>query len=492
MVRAPWWPGGHCGTRDSHASRISRGTSPDGVVPASVKRNSRLLAVGLVLTLSTSAVAQRFSAGDDVSPRITFLERWLDATAAHRPGALDDSLRQVSTWNQQQLRLVWVDVLTIVSLIRAPDVSLFYVSEPVRGSQNTRQISPVATNRSQQVLYTIGELRRLRAIAKQVSADGKPGRENDVLKRGAMMHADIEMLVGRSNAPANAGSPGPAGATLHMDDGQQLGLTNSVSHWNMGRRLLDGVRPLDSKDAFKTRPDPGADDMVRRWYLAGCAFMLRTRFIEVDHFSRALDLFPNDPEVLFLVASVHETFAGIRMQSVMRSMRGPRDVKFDIQEEGPELRLAEQLYKRVLERNPKQIEARIRLGRVLGLRGRHEEAIAQLRQAEPVEEPILQFYVHLFLGAEFEAQGNGVEARRSYERAKTAAPTAQSPLLGLSRLAEEAGDRAAARELIARVLELPRVEPERGDPWWIYEIVQARAVDEVVADLRQRVVGLPR
>ena len=128
---------------------------------------------------------------------------------------------------------------------------------------------------------------------------------------------------------------------------------------------------------------------------------------------------------------------------------------------------------------------------MLGLRGRHEAAVAQLRQGQSVEEPILRFYVYLFLGAEFEALGNGVEARQAYERAKAVAPTAQSPLLGLSRLAEEAGDRAAARELIVRVLELPRMEPERADPWWVYEIVQARAVDGLLADLRQRIVGLP-
>jgi tetratricopeptide (TPR) repeat protein len=195
--------------------------------------------------------------------------------------------------------------------------------------------------------------------------------------------------------------------------------------------------------------------------------------------------------VLFLVASVHEYFAGVRTQSVMRSMKGPRDVKFDIQEEGAELRLAEQLYKRALDRNPRLIEARIRLGRVLGLRGRHEEAVAQLRQGQTIEEPILRFYVYLFLGAEFEALGNGVEARQLYERAKAVAPTAQSPLLALSRLAEQAGDRAAARELVARVLELPPLEPERADPWWVYEIVQAREVDGMVADLRQRVAGLP-
>jgi tetratricopeptide (TPR) repeat protein len=259
----------------------------------------------------------------------------------------------------------------------------------------------------------------------------------------------------------------------------------------MGRRLLDSVRPLDSKDTIKTRPDPGADETVRRWYVAGCAYMVRTRFIEVDQFTRALELFPNDPEVLFFVASVHEYFAGIRTQSVIRTMKGPRDVKFDILEEGPELRLAEQSYRRALEKNPTLIEARIRLGRVLGLRGRHEEAMEQLGQGRTAEEPVLQFYAHLFLGGEFEAIGNGAEARQSYERAAALAPTAQSPLLALSRLAEQAGDKAAARDFVARVLTLPPNEPERADPWWVYEVVQARAVDALLADVRQRISRLP-
>jgi tetratricopeptide (TPR) repeat protein len=276
-----------------------------------------------------------------------------------------------------------------------------------------------------------------------------------------------------------------------MNDGQQTGLTNTVSHWNMGRRLLDRVRPVDSKSSLKTRPDPGADDTVRRWYLAGCAYMLRTRFIEVSQFIRALELFPDDPEVLFLVASMHEYFAGARTQSVMRTMKAPRGVDFGIQEESTELRLAEQLYKRALERHPKMTEARVRVGRVLGLRGRHEEAVAQLRQGLGAEEPVLQYYAHLFLGGEFEALGNGADARQSYERAATLVPTAQSPLLGLSRLADQAGDRAAARALIAQVMKLPVHDQERADPWWVYEVFPARAVDGLLADVRQRIAKLP-
>jgi len=461
-------------------------------VRVSVKRNSVVLVVGLVLALSPGANAQPFSEGDEVSPRIRRLERWLDATAAHRPGALDDGVRLIGSWNQEELWTVWADVLAIVSLLREPDVSIFYVSEPARPGQVTRQISPVATNRSRQVLYAVGELRRLRAIAKQLSAGASPGPENGILKRGAMLHADVEMLVGRRAGQGSPDRRGPAGATLFFDDGQQLGLTNTVSHWNMGRRLLESVRPAESKTPFKTRPDPGADPTVRQWYLAGCAFMLRTRFIEIDQFSRALELFPNDPDVLFIVASVHEYFAGVRTQSVMRSMKGPRDVNFDIREEGAELRLAEQLYKRALDRNSRFIEARIRLGRVLGLRGRHEEAVAQLRQGQKADEPLLQFYTHLFLGGEFEALGNGAEARQSYERAAALVPTAQSPLLGLSRVADQAGDKAAAREAVTRLLQIPFHDEERADPWWSYEIVQARGVDGLLNDLRQRIVALPK
>jgi hypothetical protein len=447
------------------------------------------------LPLAASGAGAQESAREqeELSPRIARLETWLRAVGQHHPGDLDDSVRLISTWNQEQLRLIWMDALTIVSMVREPSVSLFYVTEPGRAGTNTRQVSPLATNRSRQVLYTGGEMRRLRAIAKQTSPKGEPGPENGILKRGAMLHADIEVLVpARTGVAANSARPGPGGTTLRMDDGQQLGLTSEVSHWDMGRRLLDAVRPPDSKSNLKTRPEPGADDVVRRWYLAGCAYMLRTRLMDTTQFNRALELFPGDPDVLFVVASAHEYLAGVRTQSVMRSMRAPRDVTFGVLEEDAELRLAEQLYKRALERSATLIEARIRLARVLGLRGRHQEAIDQLRQAQTVEEPLMQFYVHLFLGRELEVLGNGPEARQSYERAAALVPTAQSPLLGLSRIADRAGDRTAAREAIARVLELPVHDQDRADPWWVYEIAQARGADALLADVRARIAALPR
>jgi tetratricopeptide repeat protein len=458
------------------------------------RKNTSVLVIISWLLLAPAGVGAQSSAPDEVSSRLTRFEAWLKAIEQHRPGALDDSVRLVNLWNQEQLRLIWIDVSTVVSLVREPSVTLFFVSEPAGPARQGRLVGPprATAPRPTQVLYTIGELRRLRELAKRISPTSTPGPENNILKRGALLHADVAILEPSGAGSADPFRPGPGGTLLLMEDGQQTGLLGRVSHWDMGRRLLDRVRPPESRRSLTTMPDPASDDGVRRWYVASGAYMTRIRRVEPSHFARALELFPNDPEVLFLAASAHESFAGVRTQSVMRSMKVPRDVTFDIQDEGAELRRAEQLYKRALERNPSMVEARIRLGRVLGRRGRHDEAVKQLLQGKSATEPLLQYYAHLFLGAEFEALGNGAEARQSYERAAVLAPTAQSPLLGLSRLADQAGDRAAARDFIARVLKLPVNEPERADPLWVYEVVQARAVDGLLADLRQRIAALPK
>ena len=119
----------------------------------------------------------------------------------------------------------------------------------------------------------------------------------------------------------------------------------------------------------------------------------------------------------------------------------------------------------------------------------------QLKQYEKERVVIVEFdNVHKALAAHdspdyqtaLKALGNGAEARQSYERAAALAPAAQSPLFGLSRVADQAGDRAAAREAIARVLKLPRDDFELADPWWVYEVAQSREIDRLLDDVRAR------
>jgi hypothetical protein len=415
------------------------------------------------------------------SDRLGSLEAWVSAVEQHQAGVFDEAARRVNRLTQEQLRWIIIDLNSLVSLIREPTVQTFFYAESLPRSDAPR------IQRGRQILYSAGEMRRLRALANTISPKREAGPENDLLKRGAMLHADIEMLTRpESRQRGDAGRPGPAGVTLYMADGQQVALQGTISHFSIGRGLLDRVRPTDAP-TLKPVPYPKGDDTVRLWYLATCTFMQAVQNIYYDHFARALDLFPDDPDLLFTAGAVHEWFAGPRAQAVNRTMKVPRDVGLRAESEGTELREAQQLYERALRRRPDMTEASLRLGRVLARRGRHEEAAARLRLAlSATQDPVIEYYAALFLAAEAETLGNTDEARRSYQRAAMLFPQAQSPLLGLSRLLEQSGDRAGARTLVQKVVKLPPELNERVDPWWVYEIVTARDVDRVLADLRRR------
>jgi hypothetical protein len=66
-----------------------------------VKRNRFTVLVVLVLAISSSLAAQRSSDADEVPPRVSRLDKWLAATAAHRPGAFDDRDRHINSLKQE-------------------------------------------------------------------------------------------------------------------------------------------------------------------------------------------------------------------------------------------------------------------------------------------------------------------------------------------------------------------------------------------------------
>jgi tetratricopeptide (TPR) repeat protein len=160
---------------------------------------------------------------------------------------------------------------------------------------------------------------------------------------------------------------------------------------------------------------------------------------------------------------------------------------FDVGSEQDELREAEGLFRRTLAAGPTYHEARIRLGRVLGRQGRHEEAARELRAAVAAVDvnPLLLYYASMFLGVEAEALGRSAEAKGAYERAAKLYPDAQSPGLALSALALRRGDREAALRLIEPVLNREKTDEGR-DPWWTYERSQTR----VTGALLNRLYGL--
>jgi tetratricopeptide (TPR) repeat protein len=269
---------------------------------------------------------------------------------------------------------------------------------------------------------------------------------------------------------------------MAISDGREVDLSQSAVHWEIARMLLDLIVPLGGDHAA-----PASDPMVRDWYYATAAWMQLREDHDRLHLDRALQLFPSDPGILFLSACLRETFAGVPIQTAMRSAILPTGVTMDVHSARVELHDAEGLFRRLLEIHSDHAEARVRYGRVLGAIGKHVEAAVELRRARAaLADRQLLYYAQLFLGAEEENLGDRDEARASFELAASLFPRAQSPLLALSQLARRSGDRIGALNAIDRLFALDRgVRTERDDPWFSYYLAQARDADDRLAALQR-------
>ena len=413
--------------------------------------------------------------------RIERLEAWIAAVERHEPGELDGSTRLVNEWGAGELRFLWYDVTSLVSLVREPDVLIFVapLERPGGGRPpNVVQQSSPTTRRSLQLTYTVNELRRLRAAAAKLG-DRASGLENALLRRGAVLHADIAMLAPASSSRSRSGS-GLDRYIVRMDDGRQVGFDTGTSHWEMGRRLLDRIAMRS--DTTNRVLGPEADAVVRAWYVAAEAYMQSIGELDPRNCERAIELFPKDAEMLFFCGALHEVLAGPRRQAALRTADIPRGVAMMVGSRGEELSAAERLYRRALDAKADFDEARIRYARVLGRRGRHAEAVTELQKVTSADQ-LLEYYAALFLAGELEAVANEDGARQAYRRAIKLFPLAQSPRLGLSRLGGVPAEQQAARSAALALTSDPNVGLDRADPWWTYEYEQGRHRDALLLRL---------
>jgi tetratricopeptide (TPR) repeat protein len=431
--------------------------------------------------------------------RLDRLERWLKAVTRHEPGVADQEASEVGAWSQQDLQSLWIDVDVLVKLMRNPGTLRFTITPP-------EQRAP------QGIPYTKLQLQRLRGlacaavgiVANQHCVEGKAATELDadmlrlsslsyaartagdgdnyILRRGALLHSDVAVLAARTAVEpvSTSRSLGPQRFRVELTDGRQTNFGQQAVHWEIARMVLDHVKP-GGVDA-----PSGPDEMVRQWYRATGAWMQAVEEHDTVHLNRARAMFPDDPDILFLSGTQRETYAGPRIQTGVRSAVLTDGVVFDLASAPWELRQAERFFRRALETRPDHLEARMRLGRVLGLLGRHTEAARELRQAlASVDQELLRYYGELFLGAEEEALGQYDAAFDAYQRAAALYPTAQSPLLALSSLGRRRGDRAGALRALQQMLALPATDQAREDPWWTYHVAQARNADELLEALRR-------
>ena len=113
-----------------------------------------------------------------------------------------------------------------------------------------------------------------------------------------------------------------------------------------------------------------------------------------------------------------------------------------------------------------QAESWLRLGRVELARGRLDEAMAALDQADSMlSEPAMKYLSLLFRGMTLERLKQILEARRAYQAALALNPGAHSATMALANLMFRAGERTEADRLMSGLVE--RAQPVI-DPWWFY------------------------
>jgi len=484
-------------------------------------RRVLLLAASIVIVNAPSHARSRFDIGSqntvagpergqrapikaesEMDARLARVERWLKAVLHHKPGEPDDAAREVNGWSNSELRSLWIDTNVVVKLIRNPKAASFSIrAEGQSRSQDVHyapadfarlralacaadgQIGAGAIVESPRCLETLvfGRLDdELRDLARHAHASKQRGDDNYVLRRGAILEADVAMLLPHNSEPvASSGGPAPDRFRMHLADGQGTAFRQVAIHWELARMLLDFVKPSGAD-----RAAPGRDDMVRDWYRATASWMQDREDYDDMHLDRARQIFPADPVILFLSGCQREVYAAPRIQSAVRSAVAPPGTIFGIASDRGELHHAEDYYRRALAAGSSLPELHLRFGHVLLLLEHEADAAQQLRVAlEREGDPLLRYYGQLFLGAAEERLGHGDVARQTYREAAALYPNAQSPHLALSALARRLGDRATALAEMQIVFELQHADSPPDDPWWTYYRSQARNADDLLESL---------
>jgi tetratricopeptide (TPR) repeat protein len=436
------------------------------------------LAAVLIAAAGTSPTAQ------STPSRIDILERWLVAVTRHEPGTADGATAVVAAWSTRELRTLWIDLMSLVTLMGRPDTSFFQVKTAGKRTPDTISYSSSELTRLRLLAQAAsGRLGgddvtpELRAVSTRVNAANLRGDGNYLAKRGALLDADVAMstpfVVEALGSTDRIPAPRPTTFLLH--DGQSVDMGHGAVHWEIARFLLDQVLP-----------SPRVDPMVRDFYRATVAYQQREEKYQVPHLEHGRELFPDDALLLFHSGCQHEAFASPQVQSVVRTVRLPYGVSFGVEPPAVELRRAERFFRGALELDPSFDEARIRHGRVLGLLDRHSQAATELQQAvESTTDPLLRYYAELFIAAELEALGQFEAARASYERAAALNEAAQAPHLALGHLARRVGDRAAALLALQQAFAVARRSDGPLDPWWTYASAAGRNAGDLLARLWQ-------
>ena len=207
--------------------------------------------------------------------------------------------------------------------------------------------------------------------------------------------------------------------------------------------------------------------------------------------AKALESFPEDPELRTSLGSMIETVASLRTyelppgspEATTRNSGGYSSERGGYGGVLPHATLgeAEAHYEAALRSDPKLDEARLRLAHVRLLKGRAADALLELeRVATGAAQPRQRYLARLFAGYARQRLGDVAGAAAAYRACVTHGPRAQTALLALGRSLDQLGDPLGAQDAFARASALGAP----FDPWWSYGAGQPERFDDLVSELR--------
>jgi tetratricopeptide (TPR) repeat protein len=151
-------------------------------------------------------------------------------------------------------------------------------------------------------------------------------------------------------------------------------------------------------------------------------------------------------------------------------------------------------YEKALRADPRQFEAQLRRGRLLGVLGKTAEAEADLAAVvKSAADPYLKSLAHLFLGRLAEKGQDAGAAAAHYRAALQGRPSFQAAQLALSHALRRAGRLDEAASAARSALQPrppgpggPRVQ-DLEEPWISYQLGLAWRLPGALAELRRKV-----
>jgi tetratricopeptide (TPR) repeat protein len=253
-----------------------------------------------------------------------------------------------------------------------------------------------------------------------------------------------------------------AAAVLHLDLGVALIGLNTLAaklHIDLGDHLLNKARDRLEERLRKDH------DAFRAIYLAvaGSTFAsVRDMQLGMPYVREAHDLAPDSAHVSTVFGIAHEVDADTYNPEDWQTLSQRERVQ---REKIIRLGRAERAYREALRQDEHYAIAAVRLGRVLHLSGKLQEARAALdRGVAEARGPFQEYVAALFMAALQQELKDASGARQSYERALAIVPTSQPAVVGLAHLELMSGRPDRAQEL-TRTFAARSVT----DTWWAYK-----------------------